>query len=65
MLVSKNRYSLSGLGVGLSWQQPGNYLLSGTLAFPVGDNPGRDIAGNDTDGKHSSSRLWLQAVKQF
>ena len=63
--LAKNRYSLSGLGVGLSWQQPGNYLLSGTLAFPVGDNPGRDIAGNDTDGKHSSSRLWLQAVKQF
>ena len=63
--LAKNRYSLSGVGVGLSWQQPGNYLLSGTLAFPIGDNPGRDIGGNDSDGKHSNSRIWLQAVKQF
>ncbi len=61
----KNRYSLSGAGVGLKWSRPDNYFLRGVLAFPIGENTGRDIHGNDADGKHASSRLWLQAIKQF
>ena len=61
----KNRYALSGAGVGLKWSRPSNYLLRAILAFPVGDNPGRDAKGHDADGKQAGSRLWLQAIKQF
>lgn len=62
---SDNRYSLAGAGVGMRWIQPGNFFVRATLAFPIGDNPGRSATGNDSDGRQSNARGWIQAVKQF
>ena len=58
-----NRYALSGLGVGLNWNRPGNFLVRASLAQPIGENPGRDANGNDSDNTKNRIRLWFQAVK--
>ena len=58
-----NRYGLSGLGVGLNWNRPGSFLIRASVAQPVGENPGRDANGNDSDNTRNRTRLWLQAVK--
>ncbi len=58
-----NRYTLSGLGVGLNWNRPGNFLVRASLAQPIGENQGRDANGNDSDNTRNRIRLWLQAVK--
>lgn len=61
-----NRYALSGAGLGLSWQQPGAWSLRLTVAAPLGDNPGRNAAGNNSDGSgQRSARAWLQAMWLF
>ena len=57
-----NRYSLSGAGVGLQWSQPRDYAVRANIALPLGNNPVRNIAGNDADG---NMRYWLQAIKFF
>lgn len=58
-----NRYGLSGLGIALNWNQPGDYLIRLSIAQAVGENPGRDVNGNDSDNTKNRVRLWLQAVK--
>ena len=58
-----NRYALSGLGIGLNWNRPGNFLVRASVAQPVGENPGRDANGNDSDNTKNRIRLWFQAVK--
>lgn len=61
----RNRYGLSGYGVGLNWSQPGNFLVRASVAQRIGDNPGRDANDNDSDNTKNRTRLWLQAVKYF
>jgi hemolysin activation/secretion protein len=61
----RNRYGLSGYGVGLNWNQPGNFLVRASVAQRIGDNPGRDANDNDSDNTKNRTRLWLQAVKYF
>jgi len=61
----RNRYGLSGYGVGLNWIQPGNFLVRASVAQRIGDNPGRDANDNDSDNTKNRTRLWLQAVKYF
>ncbi len=61
----RNRYALSGYGVGLNWNQPGNFLLRASVAQRIGDNPGRDADDNDSDNTRNRTQLWLQAVKYF
>jgi hypothetical protein len=60
-----NSYSLSGLGLGVDYSRPGNVLLRAMLAMKLGTNPGRDVNGNDADGRDSRMRAWIQAVKYF
>lgn len=60
-----NRYGLSGYGAGLSWSQPGNYLVRASLSLRMGNNPGRDVNDNDSDNTRNRARFWLQAVKYF
>ena len=60
-----NRYELSGYGLGLRWSMPGNFLVLAGVAQRMGDNPGRDIHGNDSDNASHHTRLWLQGVKYF
>jgi hemolysin activation/secretion protein len=60
-----NNYGLSSAGLGLNWIKPGDYSLHTILAQRVGSNPGRSPNGDDSDGAHNNTRLWLQAIKYF
>lgn len=59
------RYRLSGIGVGLNYAKRNDYLIRGTLATPIGNNPGRDANGNDSDGRSDAFRVWIQAIKSL
>lgn len=60
-----NRYGLSGYGLGLSWNQPGSFSVRASIAQRIGDNPGRDLNDNDSDGTKNRTRFWLQAITYF
>jgi hypothetical protein len=49
----------------VDYSRPGNVLLRAMLAMKLGTNPGRDVNGNDADGRDSRMRAWIQAVKYF
>lgn len=53
-----NTRNLSGAGVGLSWADPGNFLVRAYYAFELGNEPA--ISAPDRSG-----RFWIQAVKYF
>jgi hemolysin activation/secretion protein len=61
----KNRYNLAGYGFGLSWNAPGSFSARASVAQRIGENPGRDANGNDSDGTKDRTRFWLQAVMFF
>jgi hemolysin activation/secretion protein len=60
-----NSYYLASGGLGLNYDKPGDYALHAVVAQRIGSNPGRDANGNDSDGKHDNTRLWVQALKRF
>ena len=52
-----NDYSLMGTGLSINIGRNGQWMLSGTWAFPIGDNPAtEDLA--DVDHYNPGSRLW-------
>jgi len=53
-----NERDLSGAGVGLSWDDPGNFSVRSYYAFRLGNE---DAFSNDGDSGH----FWIQAVKYF
>ncbi|CAK0748019.1 conserved hypothetical protein [Gammaproteobacteria bacterium] len=60
-----NGYLLHGTGIGMMWS-PFSYLqVKATLARTIDDNPGHDVAGNDSDGTQDKMRSWIQAVINF
>jgi hemolysin activation/secretion protein len=60
-----NSYLLQGAGVGVQYAKAGDFALRTVAAFKIGPNPGKDANGNDVDGGHGRSRIWLQAIKFF
>jgi len=58
-----NRYGLGAFGLGLNWNQPGNFQIRASLAQSIASNLGRDANDNDSDGTKRLRRLWLQLVK--
>lgn len=60
-----NRYRLSGAGVSLAWNGPSNLTLRTTAAWRLGNNPGLDANGKDSEGGNASNRIWLQAGWAF
>ncbi len=58
-----NRYGLSDYGVAMNWHQPGTFAVRASVAQPIGNNPGRDVNGKDSDGRKSGIHFWLQVVK--
>lgn len=61
-----NRYSLSGVGVGLDWNRPGGWIFSSTMALPLGNNPGRTATDRNNDGTNpDAARFWLSLTKFF
>lgn len=59
-----NRYEIAGAGLGLDYTV-GKFTVSAALAGKIGKNPGRDLAGRDSDGSDSSVRGWLTARYAF
>ncbi len=55
-----NSYALSGLGVSAVWTPLPRAQLTATLAAKLGDNPGRDANGRDSDNTDTNARLWVQ-----
>ena len=60
-----NSYSLYGMGIGLLYGRPGDWLIRGSVAWKLGSNPGRDANGKDSDGGNSHARAWIQFAKFF
>lgn len=60
-----NTYSIKGAGIGLNLYKEADFSIRTSLAWKIGDNPGADAIGHDSDNKDSSVRFWLQAIKQF
>ena len=60
-----NRYGLSGYGFGVNWSQPGSLSVRASVAKRIGENPGRDVNDNDSDGTKNRTQFWLQAVVYF
>ena len=60
-----NSYTLYGAGIGLQYGRAGDWFIKGMVATRIGNNPGRDIAGKDSDGGNSNLRGWLQLAKFF
>ena len=64
-VIAPNVYSLSGVGLGLSYTQPG-YDLALTVAEPVGRNRGLDAQGLDAEGRPGDrTRVWLSVGVGF
>lgn len=54
-----NIYSLSGAGLGVSWNRA-SWQLAASAAVPVDGNPGKDANGRNNDGtRPSSASFWL------
>lgn len=60
-----NSYPLSGAGIGLNLYKAADFSVRSSLAWKLGNNPGADTLGRDSDGKDSSVRFWLQVTKYF
>ncbi len=64
-----NTYNLSGAGLGINWQGRGvtaGWLLTASIAFPLGSNPGASPKNENNDGSSSSSaHYWLNLSKSF
>ena len=58
-------YSLSGGGVGINWTVPNNFIIRGSMAQRIGNNPARTVAGYDSDGTLKTPHFWLTLSKSF
>ncbi|MEI8033705.1 MAG: ShlB/FhaC/HecB family hemolysin secretion/activation protein [Chlorobiaceae bacterium] len=63
--TGSNEYWLFGTGLGLVYNYPGRLTLRGIWGHVIGDNPGRSVAGNDSDGTKDKNRYWLQTMLFF
>ena len=62
--LQPNSYGLAGPGVGVKIGRSGEWLISGTWAFPIGNNPANENY-LDVDGYDSGSRLWASIKLWF
>ncbi len=63
--TGKNRYQISGAGLGLSLGKTGSHSVRVAWAHALGNNPGRTTTGSNADGRHDNNQLWLQGVLWF
>ena len=64
-LQLKNRYTLSGVGLGLDWRF-GSAVLNASIASPLGTNPDLDTNGKNVDGSpQHRTRGWISLRAQF
>ena len=55
-----NDYNLQGAGIAIAWSPNSTIQTQAVLAHVIGDNPGSDMTGNDSDGADKSLRAWVQ-----
>lgn len=60
-----NSYTLSGIGIGLSYLSGQNWSISTQLARGLGKNPGRSATGLNSDGRSRNTQLWVNASVGF
>ncbi len=60
-----NSYTLQGAGIGATWTLSPSLQVKAMLAHTIGNNPGQNREGNDSDGNHHQIRGWAQAVFSF
>jgi hemolysin activation/secretion protein len=63
--TNRNEYWLHGAGLGLNYTFNARVSLRFVWAHVIGENPGRSISGNNSDGLADKSRYWLQAMLFF
>jgi len=63
--TTPNAYDLKGFGGGIAYIKPGKFQVNCTVAERLGDNPGRNLAGYDSDGTKRSPRFWVTVSKYF
>lgn len=61
----QNRYALMGVGAAVSYTPTPKTQVTATVATRLGNNPGQDSTGRDTDGTKDLVRLWLQGSFNF
>lgn len=60
-----NHYWLQGAGTGFEYGYKDRFTVRVCWAHTIGSNGGRSINGDDSDGKQSHNRFWLQAMCRF
>lgn len=63
--IIPNSYSLEGIGCGIAYIKAGDFSIKAAMAGRLGNNPGRDPSGNDSDGAKREPRIWVLASKYF
>lgn len=63
--TGSNSYGLAGWGLGANLSKSGSHALRVVWAQKSGSNPGRTTEGMDSDGRASTSRLWVQGTWWF
>ncbi|BDT68712.1 hypothetical protein os1_28980 [Comamonadaceae bacterium OS-1] len=64
-LLARNRVTLQGAGLALTWRGAHGTQIQGTWAHRIGSNPLATPSGTDTDGSLSTNRLWINASIAF
>jgi hemolysin activation/secretion protein len=60
-----DKYDLNAAGIGLNLYRENSLLVTATAAHKIGSNPNPGENGVDADGRDSSTRFWLQAIKYW
>jgi hemolysin activation/secretion protein len=60
-----NSYHLQGVAVGLLWTPAPLFQAQAMIASVLGDNPGKDAAGRNSDGGDDQFRAWVQINFRF
>ncbi|MEI6651345.1 MAG: ShlB/FhaC/HecB family hemolysin secretion/activation protein [Chlorobiaceae bacterium] len=63
--TGSNNYWLQGAGIGLNCSFAGRGSLRASWAYVIGNNPGQDDFGKNSDGRSDNNRVWLQAMLSF
>lgn len=63
--TGRNQYSLSGSGIGVNFTHANLFAIRSAWAHSIGDNPGRQLSGNISDGQHETNQFWLQTMLAF
>lgn len=58
-------YNLQGFGLSLAWMGPMGIDVKATAAQRINSNPLQTAQGMDSDGSHTSTRVWFNASVAF